>query len=735
MAAVGGSAGDGGDAAVASPGPLEPPPRPPLRARLSRWLTPPEHSAPLLGVLLVVGLTACLSIPLSAGGASLVPGLPSPRDFEAPRPLVYDSAVRTEEAREAAAERVAPVYTIDRALVDAQLARVRDVMLHVGLLRQQPETAETATSKRRWFADIPELALLAPAQVDLMLGLGPKGSLDAEAWQQVQSEVVLVVAQTMRQQVRDDNRAAVTEQLIEKVDPRIEATEAQLVADIAARFVAPNTTLDAELTRSRREAARDATAVTAVSYARGETIAREGERLTLAQIEAIEEAGLSPGAFSWRDVLAMGLIVSALVLVLAAALARLHPGYWWRTRPLALIVLLVLAFTFGARFVVAAGEPLLVLAYPAAAVGMAVAVLLGMGTGLLASILLALVVGLVGGPHLDTTCYVFIGSLAGAVALGRVDRLKAFLIAAAAVAAANLAVSIGFELIGPALDLGRLPALAGMALVNAALSAGLAWLGIVAAGALFGVTTSIQLLELMRPDHPLLHELQLKAPGTYQHSIVLSNLAEAAATAIGADALLTRVGAYYHDIGKSLRPYFFVENQMAGINPHEGLDPATSARIIIEHVPEGAELARRHGLPEAVIDFIWQHQGTLRAEYFYRTAVAQAGEDAVDEAAFSYPGPRPQSRETALLMLADATEAKVRAESPHSVDEIDAIVEDIIHARLDAGQLDDSDLTLRDLRRIRRAFVQTLRSMYHPRVQYPAGIEPVRRPKPMKIAG
>ncbi len=708
---------------------------PPRRARARRWLGAPEHAGPLLGLLLVGGLTACLSVPLTAGAAALAPGQPSPRDFEAPRPLDYESKVRTDEAREANAARVPPVYTIDQAAVEAQLDRVRDVMQHVSLLRQQPDSAETADGKRAWLADIPELAGLQSTQIDQMLGLGPDGALDAEAWLQVQSEVGLVVAQAMRQQVREDNRATVIEGLIEKVDPRIVTTEAQLIADIAARFVAPNAVMDAQRTADRREAARAATAVTRVAYARGETIVRQGERLTAAHIEAIEQAGLSPGGFSWRSALAMALLSLTLVAVLAAILARFHPRFWHRTRPLALVVILILAFTFGARFVVAAQEPLLVFAYPAAAAGMAIAVLLGIETGILASILLAVAIGLIGGPHLDTACFVLLGSLAGAVALGRVERLKAFLAAALVVAVVDLAMIVGFELIGPTLDIGRLPALAGVALVNAALAAGLTWLGIVAAGALFGMTTSIQLLELMRPDHPLLHELQLKAPGTYQHSIVLSNLAEAAATAIGADALLTRVGAYYHDIGKLLRPYFFVENQLAGINPHEGLDPATSARIIIGHVPEGAELARKHGLPEAVIDFIWQHQGTLRSEYFYRTAVRQAGVEAVDEATFRYPGPRPQSRETALLMLADATEATVRAESPHSVDEIDAIVEEIINARLEAGQLDDSDLTLGDLQRIRRAFVQTLRSMYHPRVQYPAGVEPVRRPKPIKLAG
>jgi putative nucleotidyltransferase with HDIG domain len=259
---------------------------------------------------------------------------------------------------------------------------------------------------------------------------------------------------------------------------------------------------------------------------------------------------------------------------------------------------------------------------------------------------------------------------------------------------------------------------------NGLLSPGLAAVGVLAAGTLLRMTTPIHLLELARPDHPLLRQLQLLAPGTYQHSIVLSNLAEAAASAVGADVLEVRVGAYYHDIGKSIRPYFFIENQLGGTNPHDGLDPRTSAEILIEHVVAGAALGQRHRLPDSVIDFILEHHGTTRVEYFYCRAVQQLGLAQVDEAAFHYPGPRPRSPETAIVMLADAAEAAVRAAGPSSREEIDEIVAEAIGRRLAEAQLDDSRLTLHDVVRIRRAFVDVLRSMYHPRIKYPAGVTP-----------
>lgn len=692
-------------------------------APLTRWrVRSPERTGLMLGAALVAGLALAVTLPLHTGTA-LSPGVPSPRDYQATRALAYVSRVRTDEARDAAAAQVAPVYELDLTAAERQVARVRAVMHHVDLLRALPGYAEPDDDKRAWLDDIPELQGLPPARVDVLLGLADDGGLSGETLAAITDEAAEVVARVMRQRVSDANRPVLLDRLIELVDPGMDGAQAQWVADLAARFVVLNTVENAARTRALRQAAREATAPVRVTYVRGETIARQGERLSAAQIEALTEAGLQPGLFSWRALAGHGLLFLALVGVLAAGLARLRPGYWRRTRALTLMTAMLLAFTFAARFAVASDEALLAPAFPAAAAAMTVAAVLGVETGLFAAVLLAVAIGLIGGPHLETTCFVLLGGAAGAIALARVERLKTFLYAAGVVAVVDLAVIYGFALAGPADDAVGWAELAGVAVAHAALSSGLAALGVLAAGSLFDVTTSFQLLELLRPDHPLLHELQIKAPGTYQHSIVLGNLAEAAAVAIGADALLVRVGAYYHDIGKTARPYFFVENQLGVMNPHDGLDPGASARIVIDHVTEGVALARQHRLPAPVIRIIEQHHGTQRAEYFYHRAVHQSDRTAgVDPDAFAYPGPRPQSREAAIVMLADAVEATVRAESPQSAAEIDALVHRLIQQRVESGQLEDSDLTLGDLRRIRRAFVRTLRTMYHPRVQYPAGV-------------
>jgi putative nucleotidyltransferase with HDIG domain len=237
---------------------------------------------------------------------------------------------------------------------------------------------------------------------------------------------------------------------------------------------------------------------------------------------------------------------------------------------------------------------------------------------------------------------------------------------------------------------------------------------------LFDIVTTMRLIELSRPEHPLLQRMLREAPATYHHSLMVANLAEQAAEAIEANALLTRVGAYYHDIGKIARPYFFAENQAEGLNPHDRLDPETSAEVIVGHVTDGLKLARRYRLPGRVRAFIPEHHGGSRVSFLFHKAQQLAGEDElVDEDAFRYPGRKPQSKETALVMLADGCEAAARSARSESGDEVTEVVNRIIDQRMDDGQLSDSDLTLREIETIRHVFTSAVKGTFHPRIEYP----------------
>lgn len=237
----------------------------------------------------------------------------------------------------------------------------------------------------------------------------------------------------------------------------------------------------------------------------------------------------------------------------------------------------------------------------------------------------------------------------------------------------------------------------------------------------FGVVTDLTLLELSDTNRPLLKELSMRAPGSFNHSLQVANLAEAAATAIGANALLTRVGALYHDVGKMVKPEYFVENQRSGFNPHEKVKPRMSALVIANHVKEGIELAKSFNLPKPVLDFIPMHHGTTRIEYFYRKALAESQEtnSTVLESEFRYPGPRPNTKETAILMLSDAVEAASKSLEAPTHKRLEGLIEGIMKARINDGQLDDTELTFRDLRHIKQALLNTLIGIYHVRVRYP----------------
>jgi putative nucleotidyltransferase with HDIG domain len=318
--------------------------------------------------------------------------------------------------------------------------------------------------------------------------------------------------------------------------------------------------------------------------------------------------------------------------------------------------------------------------------------------------------------------YALLGSMVAALIVSRLERLSTFAWAAGAIAIVNVAVAVSFRLYSQGYDLLGVLQLIGASIANGLLSSSLTFATFFWLGGLFGITTPLQLLELARPTHPLTRRLLLEAPGTYHHSLLVGNLGERAAELVGADPLLVRVAALHHDVGKVLRPYFFVENQAEGENYHQQLDPTTSAQIIISHVKDSLELARKSHFPDAVLDIIAEHHGTTRVGfgYFYQQACQEKEEaEEINEADFRYPGPRPHSREAAIVMLADGVEAAVRASTPDSPGEVERIVRKITNDRLVSGELDACDLTLRDLDSIRSAFIDVLRGVFHPRIQYP----------------
>jgi hypothetical protein len=470
-----------------------------------------------------------------------------------------------------------------------------------------------------------------------------------------------------------------------------------------------------------------------------------------------------PGPFGRRDVLKLVVAVLSIVAVLAAGVAgdlaplndvslgkaaawmllgttvsalmlawlwRFRPEYWARSRTLILIGLIALVSILAVKL--PGGRPWVPYVVPAAASGMVLTLLLDSGVGIVAVALLAVLAGPVSGSSIEMSAYVFLGGFAGILAIRKGERQYFFVQAGLAVAAAQVAVIGAFALMGLH-DMTGMLQLFGAA-VGGALIATVITLGSFSLlGNLFGILTGSQLLELANPSQPLLRRLLTETPGTYHHSLMVGNLGERAASSIGADPLLVRAAAYYHDIGKLANPIAFIENQASGDNLHDQLDPVDSATILKQHVADGIDLANKARLPQPLIAFIPQHHGTAVMGYVYgraredaaapfggeKTAAGREAADAVDKRRFRHGGPKPQSREAAILMLADGVEASVRSLSSRDEATIRAMVSQIIQERLGDGQLSECDLTIRDLEKIHEAFVGQLLGMYHQRIAYP----------------
>jgi putative nucleotidyltransferase with HDIG domain len=348
---------------------------------------------------------------------------------------------------------------------------------------------------------------------------------------------------------------------------------------------------------------------------------------------------------------------------------------------------------------------------------MLLGILLQPGLALFSAPVLALLVGLVAGRELAPVAVATVGGLVGVFATRQIHRRSDVGVSGLLVGGACAVTVIGARLLHGTVDISSIATDAAYAFGSGILAA------VITIGVLpfleqiFGLVTPIKLLELANPAHPLLRRLQLEAPGTYHHSIMVGNLAEAAAEAVGADSLLVRVGTYYHDVGKLRRPAFFVENQVGIENPHDRMTPSLSALTVSAHVRDGLDLAREYGLPQVVADFIPQHHGTALITYFFHQALERG--DAMDEAAFRYEGPKPQTRETAIVMLADAVEAAVRSLARPTPDRIDEVARRMIREKLEDGQMDECGLTFRDLDRVAAAFARILSGMLHPRLEYP----------------
>ena len=654
----------------------------------------------IAALLLMIGLVAGVAPDLAAGNPGIAAGAIAQQTIRAPRDDVFANSVETAAAQDAAAKTVEPQYdyTPQRA---GGIAQNQVSALQVSLVPvDEAFNSNLTVDARQAQLQVAPLPALSVDDRAVLVDLDP---YRWPAVEQAAEQVLQAVEQ--KQEIRD---ATVAPGLVAQQMPvGLSQSEQHLVAGLTTPLVVANSAYSEQLTQQARAAAVAGVSTVMDSLKAGQVIVDQGHLISAADMGRIQHFGLDTSSTDWGKPTAwivLGALISGLLL---AWVWHFRPEYWHRGRTLVLIGFIFLLLALTEKF--PAGRAWLPYLIPTAAAGMVLTVLLDAGTGTVMLALVAALAGLANGASLELATYVFVGGLAGILAIHKGERQHFFVQAAFAVAVAEVAVIGVFTLIGQH-DVAGMLQLSILA-SGGALIATVVTLGSFAIlGNLFGILTGSQLLELANPSQPLLRRLLIETPGTYHHSLMVGNLAERAAEAIGADPLLARVAAYYHDVGKLANPLVFIENQQSGENVHDQLDPEDSAAILRQHVADGVNLAYRARLPKPLIAFIPQHHGTSLVAFFYAkarqaaaaplggldTKAGRVAAEAVDPAPFRHSGPKPQSREAAVLMLADGVEASVRSLSSRDEATIRAMVTQIIGERLADGQLNECDLTIRD---------------------------------------
>jgi len=675
-------------------------------------------------LLLIAVLGGILGSDIVPAALNLSVGQRATSDVRAPRLATYISQVLTERARQDARDRVEPQYDYSPS---------RAITVAAEQLRQfEAAVAPVDTAFKPSVSPAERAALLK----EVLPGL-PQGkardtlvALEPDRWTAVRAEASRVLQRLEELEIRDSDVGDVRNQVRDALGTGLTSAESGLAIELVTPFVVPNSTYDAQATNAQRDLAAAAVAPVSQSWTRDQVIVARGDAIDAVALEAIQQFGLNDGTPDFARLSGWMLIAALIVGLLLAWMFRFRRELWHRNNILLLVALLIVFSVFA--FKLTADRPWLPYILPTAAVAILLTVLLDATTAVLVAALLAVVAGAVNSGQVELAVYTFLGSLAGVIAIRRGDRFGVFIQAGAAVFLAQATVVTAFSLLGDR-DLTGVVQLWAAAAVSAGGAAVVAVGSFAVLGSLFGIMTVFQMLELGNPSQPLLRRLLTETPGTYHHSIMVGNLAERAAEAIGADPLLARLAAFYHDVGKLANPLAFIENQAGGENIHDQLEPEASAQLLKSHIADGIDIAYKAGLPKALIAYIPQHHGTAVMSYFYARAREEAAApygglgtpdgkkaaDAVDQRRFRHSGPKPQTREAAIIMLADGVEASVRSLTSRDEASIRAMVSRIIEERLADGQFDECDLTLRDIERIREAFVQQLLGMYHQRIAYP----------------
>ncbi|MDD4238117.1 MAG: HDIG domain-containing protein [Desulfotomaculaceae bacterium] len=681
-------------------------------------------------ILFLSLLTFILTANIVPNKVNLVVGQVSPKTFKAEKSIVFEDKNKTYEQRSQAAEKVDKVYSRDPQVSTGVQKDITELTGKVWEI-QGDNSLDQADKVAKLHGVLP--FVLPVAEIEALAEALPATTQQVEGSLKTMVAGLLDTSEGVSQDRLEDAKKSLNSQIARMSLPKYYEDFSVGVID---RYFRPNAFINLEETKQKQEVAMALIPPTMVSVKEGEKIIGEGEIVTEDHLVKLQALGLTRPNLPWTSILGVFLLMLMLVVVVLFYLYQQnrdiydHPGLIYL---LGIIVLVVLAVgkaitainvsqwpEFGAQFG---------FMVPMAAAGMLIAILLDSRLAVLVVAVMSLILVIMTDNQIRFGLVGLVGGISGVYSVSKLSQRGDLVRAGFYTSGANIVAIFVMGLVtGVPFGLLISSSIA-LGVTNGILSS------ILTNGALpflehtFRLTSPVRLLELSHPNNILLKRLLTEAPGTYHHSIIVGNLAEAAAEAVGGDSLLVRVGAYYHDIGKIKRPYFFIENQMTCDNPHDKIAPSLSTLILTSHVKDGVEMAREHKLPQGIIDIIEQHHGGGLVSFFYHKALESDRPETVTEEEYRYEGPKPQTREAAIVMLADTVEAAVRSLNNRTPGRVEGLVRKIIKDKLNDGQLEESDLTFKDLNLIANSFVRILSGIFHSRIEYPDMTQEIERRK------
>lgn len=650
-------------------------------------------------------------------------------------PITVENRAATEERRNEAIEAIGPIYEQKREYAQNQVVKVNDIFDLINRVRNDIPVEDNGISDEDYFAEQIEL-------VQREISDGTSNDLSEDTL-----ITLLETSDTQLQIAREATTNAVFEIMSERVTIRdlAEAKEeasnqiavltvsnslSEAMTEVAQFAIIPNYIYDAEATEQLRQEATES--IEPVLIREGQLLVEEGEIINHAIYEQLRIVGLLDDSLNIYPYIGLALLVLLIMGMLSYYLNEAQTSVKKNNSHL-LMFTLIFMVTVVLMKITSYLEGLEIQGIgffvPVSIGAMLITLLIHTRVALFTSIMFAVIGSILFSDSTSGTFqftygfYMLFSSFAGAYFLNKSNRISRVLLAGLFVSGINIITVIALLFMKAVqnnwIDVGLHVGFAFLSgFIAAVLTIGL--LPFFEAG--FGILSTTKLIELSNPNHPLLRKILVETPGTYHHSVVVGNLAEAACETIGENGLLARVGSYYHDLGKTKRPHFFIENQLKMDNPHDKISPQLSKTIIIAHPYDGAELLREYKMPKEIIDIAEQHHGTSLLKFFYHKA-NQDSEQTIPESQFRYPGPKAQSKVSAVVGIADSVEAAVRTIQKPTPDKIEALVRKIIRDKLEDGQFDESDLTLRELDQIAVSICETLKGTFHQRIEYPEDVK------------